>query len=155
MIRPLATLVLLGSASPVVAGPDISEKISYYTVAGSSLPELRREMFLNGPDGFWAYTSWWVSWDATCRVDARVSIEMPRLATPEHLTAAEYNTWQSMLVSLLAHERKHGANGISAAKEIAAASCVDAQQIIRKWNQKDRILDQRTDHGAREGVELD
>ena len=155
MIRAFLILLALGAAAPLAAAPTMQERLSYYPVSGRNLGELRRDMAQNGPNGFWGYTSWYVEWSASCDVSLRIDITMPQLKRPERLSPQDLAIWQRMEAALLAHERLHAAHGVAAAREIHDAKCRNAQAIIQKWAQQDRVLDQTTQHGRTQGVRLD
>lgn len=155
MIRAVLVILTLGAAAPAAAAPMMQENLTHYSVSGRNLGELRREMAQNGPNGFWGYTRWHVEWSASCEVRLRIDITMPRLARPERLSQGDLRIWQRMETALMTHERQHAAHGVAAAREIHDANCRNAQAIIQKWAQQDRVLDRRTQHGRTEGVRLD
>lgn len=153
----VAATLIAGAAmtASARAEPSVSESWSYYSVTGSDLPTLRREMAAKGPNGYWAYAEWYVKWSASCRVSVKLTYTMPALSDGSDLSPRDRGKWDSMITALKAHEEQHGAHGLAAGREIEAANCVKPRRIIRKWNQADKRLDRETDHGARTGVTLD
>jgi|ERR1043166_3857546 predicted secreted Zn-dependent protease len=129
---------------------------------------------------FDALARWFVRWRfnhahsgqrctiTTVATAAEVAIQFPRLKetpeTPEPLKRA----FAEFTTKLLMHERNHGGNAIDTAKSVEAgiralppqAKCADlertgqelAQSLVKKANQWDRDYDERTRHGATEGV---
>ncbi len=107
-----------------------------------------------GPKGFWAYTSWYVSWTRECDVKVKITYTFPKLATPQDLNAATRKRWDTMFAALVVHEEQHGQHGINAANEVLKAHCRKAASITRKWARQDKIFDRETRHGAVDGVFL-
>lgn len=140
--------------SPAAAKPKVSVVNKTYAVSGTTAKELRDEMNRKGPDGFWAYTRWDIRWTGSCRVTVKVTYTLPKHRKPSAMPANVRKSWQSMRAALVAHEKLHGAHGVSAAKEIAAAGCKDGNAIIKKYNKADQALDRRTKHGKTQGVVL-
>lgn len=155
MIRICLIALILVAATPAVAAPQMTERLVHYPVSGRNLGELRRDMAQNGPEGFWGFTRWWIEWSGSCEVSLSITITMPRLESPERLSARDLAIWQRMEAALLAHERLHAAHGIAAAREIHDARCRNARSIIDKWAEQDRILDRTTRNGRTQGVLLD
>ncbi|MCE8005544.1 DUF922 domain-containing protein [Aestuariivita sp.] len=147
----LACVVL---AAPAVAEPRISETVRYYAITGDSFADLRRQMARKGQNGFWGYTRWWIEWSRRCEVDVAITIWMPRLDPRAPLSPQDRHTWDQMIEALLRHERLHAAHGVQAAHEIYRHGCNRPHRIIKKWADRDRLLDRETSHGAATGVRL-
>lgn len=135
-----------------IAEPIIEENWQTYPVEATTAEEILQQMQARGPNGFWAYTSWYVRWSADCDVRLQIDYTMPRHTAPHKLDELLRNDWEAMLMALGQHEEKHGAHGVGAARELVEASCRDGDAIVARWAEKDRILDLETDHGRSEGV---
>lgn len=146
----LAASLLLGQQA--MAEPIIEENWQTYPVEGTTAGEILRQMQERGPNGFWAYTSWYVRWSADCEVRLQIDYTMPRHTAPHTLDEPLRNDWEAMLKALGQHEEKHGAHGVGAARELFETSCRDGDDIIARWAEQDRILDRETQHGRTEGV---
>jgi len=148
-----ATLLILSAVSVnAKVVPDI--KVVTYPVSGSSLAELERAMNRDGPQGFWAYTEWFVNWSAQCDVTMTATIQMPRLANGAGLSQAEQREFARMLIALKSHEMQHAYIGVFAADEVERYHCRNTDQIFGYWNAQDVRLDDRTNHGVDEGATL-
>ena len=123
-----------------------------YPVDGRSAQAVLQQLADRGPNGFWAYTSWYVRWSGNCVVTLQIDYTMPRHTRPESLHPSLRQRWVQMVKALHLHERKHGAHGIAAARELVQKNCRNGNAIVQKWADQDRILDKRTDHGASDGV---
>ncbi|MEQ9260200.1 MAG: DUF922 domain-containing protein [Roseovarius sp.] len=135
-----------------MANPSVKEKWASYNVNGRTSAELLSQMKQRGPNGFWAYTNWYVRWSANCKVDVEISYTMPKHTNPGSMPADVKARWDRMNAALAAHERKHGQHGINAARELVATSCKNGNAVIAKWAEQDKVLDKRTRHGETEGV---
>lgn len=153
-MRWLAFLICLGAAVPAVAAPKTSETLKHYLVQGDSFPQLRRSLAANGPNGFWGYTKWWITWSSACQVTLEITITMPKLAPGSNLTASQRRIWDGMVKALYQHEQMHAEHGRRAADEILASKCDGPHATIEKWAKRDRVLDRETRHGAKQGVQL-
>jgi len=153
LIRCLA-FIFLAAASSVDAAPNISETVKYYLVTGNTLTALRDAMKREGPFGFWGYTRWSVSWSRTCDVDLFVTITMPKLDQTVLLSQRDQRAWDAMIQALYRHEQIHAEHGRQAAAEIVASDCDKPRRIIKKWAERDQILDTETQHGRTQGVVL-
>ena len=161
----------------------LEDKIIWYDVNGTTLPELRKSMNANTPvKGFDAEAKWWVDWryrwnqqGQTCtlsnvNVTLRVETSFPRLASEDGVPADTLQKWWAYSALLMAHERTHARHGAQAAEDIyrmlstftIKGSCDEiedkaneaATKLIHKANRADEDYDKRTDHGAAEGVVL-
>jgi predicted secreted Zn-dependent protease len=157
-IRTMIAAAALAAALPagLLAAPPLERvETAYYDVTGQTADELRRQMSKKGPNGFWAYTRWYVRWSETCRVDLEISFTLPRLSDRNRVPLPLRSRWDSMLEKLIAHEEQHAEHGRAAAREVAAANCKNARAIIKSWAAEDKAYDKRTRHGSTEGVDLD
>lgn len=145
------TFVVLGPTA-VLSNPNIDTKWTTYAVNGSSAEALLNQMQRKGPNGYWAYTRWFVRWTANCKVSLEINYTMPRHMNREAMPSNLRAKWDRMVAALKAHEQKHGAHGISAARELVQKRCWNGNAIVQKWANQDVILDQRTNHGMTEGV---
>jgi len=126
----------------------------FYAVSGKTGRDLKTQMKRKGPNGYWAYTKWYVEWTADCKVSLAITYTMPKLANRAQVPQPVRDRWDKMVVALKKHEEGHGKNAKSAAVEIAAAKCANTDSIIKKWNRADVQYDAKTDHGFTEGVVL-
>ncbi|KZY32212.1 hypothetical protein A3731_22505 [Roseovarius sp. HI0049] len=149
----LLALVLTGAMTGgAQAKPAVKEKWGAYRVDATDANGILSQMKQRGPNGYWAYTSWYVRWTGNCQVSVEINYTMPQHVNENALPANLRNRWKSMVRALAAHERKHGQHGINAANEIAAGNCRNGDAIIKKWSNADKALDKRTTHGKSEGV---
>ena len=145
-------LILAFSTISAFANPTVQTKWSTYAVTGTTVDSILRQMRDNGPNGFWAYTRWYVRWTAACQVSLEISYTMPqhtrRDAMPAHIRAE----WDQMVAALKAHEQQHGVHGMNAARELVQKRCLNGNAIVQRWSEQDRIYDRATGHGRTEGV---
>ena len=141
-------------AGPVIAKPKVSVFTRYYDVEGQTTEDLRADMERNGPQGFWAHTSWHVRWNRHCELTVRIVYTMPRIVNRDDVPEEVLEKWDEMYQKLATHEGNHANHGVNAAIEIQAAGCENADDIIRKWSDQDGIYDKATDHGRLEGLSL-
>jgi predicted secreted Zn-dependent protease len=135
-----------------MANPSVRENWTNYAVDGRDAGTILNQMAQRGPNGFWAYTTWYVRWTANCRVSLEIDYILPRHSRPNALPEHLRVRWAWMHANLVRHERKHGQHGINAANELIAKRCRNGDSIIQKWANADRRLDARTGHGRTEGV---
>ncbi|WP_050931605.1 DUF922 domain-containing protein [Aestuariivita boseongensis] len=154
MIRTLVILAFLAAASPVDAAPKETETIQYYSISGETLADLRRDMARHGPQGFWGYTKWWITWSRNCDIDLEITITLPRLARTARLSECDLRVWNAMTEALYRHEQMHAEHGRRAAAAIHASDCSAPRRVIQIWAERDRALDRETRHGATQGVTL-
>ncbi|WP_263387347.1 DUF922 domain-containing Zn-dependent protease [Ruegeria marisflavi] len=145
--------VMLG-ATMVEAKPKISVVEKTYTVDATTARAMVQQMGQRGPNGYWAYTDWYVNWTGSCDLSVKITYTMPKHKNEAKLDPAVRENWKTFLAVLRKHEEKHGAHGIQAAQEIEQTKCADGQAVIKKWSNQDKVLDKRTDHGKKEGVVL-
>ena len=111
-------------------------------------------MARRGKNGFWGYTEWWVNWSARCEVELEVTVHLPRLGAGSSLSASDKRIWVAMVNALKRHENLHVEHGRQAAKEIHRTACDNPRAIVRKWADRDVVLDRATRHGVTQGVWL-
>ena len=149
----LALAVMLG-ATMAEAKPKISIVEKTYAVDATTASALVKQMGQRGPNGYWAYTDWYVNWTGNCDLSVKITYTMPKHKNEAKLDPAVRENWKTFLVALRQHEEKHGAHGIQAAQEIEKTKCANGNAVIDKWSKQDKVLDKRTDHGKKEGVVL-
>ncbi len=154
MIRPIAIALSLIWVGLAEAKPSVSTKTYYYDVSGGSAADIRQDLRENGPNGYWAYTNWYVSWTGSCQITVEIDITLPRLVDRERLPKSYLVAWDNMIRVLTEHENQHAQHGINAANEIEDSDCRRAYAIIDHWAEQDRILDRETQNGNLQGVEL-
>ncbi|MDU8927935.1 DUF922 domain-containing protein [Alisedimentitalea sp. MJ-SS2] len=156
-LSSLTTAVVLSlsvSVTSVDAKPKVSVVNKTYLVDATTVQGLRKQMKQRGPKGHWAYTDWYVKWSGSCKLSVKITYTMPRHKNEGKLDPALRKRWKAMVRALKAHEEKHGAHGVQAAREIEKTRCANGDAVIKKWNKQDKVLDKRTKHGKTEGVVL-
>lgn len=149
----LAILVFASVAQAQPGDPEI--RIHTYSIRGKSSAELRAQMAANGPEGWWAYTQWYVRWTGDCQVSLSIDYTMPKWENENAAPANLRTSWNRMIAKLWAHEQGHGRHGIEAAKEIIKSGCNgNPRDITDKWAEQDRVYDRETNHGVNQGVSL-
>jgi len=184
-LRLASTVFVLLLSCEVMAKPTVAVYELFYEVDGTTADEIREQMSLRSPnreDGnvFDAHTEWYVDWrydynegGGKCEVVApnisvNVTFTMPRWIGRDSSAPALAKRWDDYYQALVAHEKGHGNNGISAALEIeqmvsaleSESSCrsmdtkIDkmANKIIKKYNKADINFDKKTSHGMNEGA---
>ncbi len=154
MFRAVLIAGILFFAGAADAKPRVTSNTVYYNVSGTSAADIRQELREKGPNGYWAYTNWYVRWTGKCQVSVEIDITLPRLINRGQLPDSFLAEWDEMIVALTAHENRHAEHGLNAAEEIEAANCRRAHDIIDKWAEQDRVLDRETQNGYLEGVDL-
>lgn len=149
----LALALTLG-ATMVEAKPKVSVVEKTYAVDATTASALVKQMGQRGPNGFWAYTDWYVNWTGSCDLSVKITYTMPKHKNEAKLDPALRENWKTFLAALRKHEEKHGAHGIQAAQEIEQTKCANGDAVIKKWSNQGKLLDKRTDHGKKEGVVL-
>lgn len=160
--RPLPTLVPVTFPHAVV---------QLYDVSGSTESEIRTQLSAYGPNGYDAYTKWYVRWDwpgrgtATCRLqEAEVSYEIT-VTFPHWTPTADASPelvakWNGYLYALGLHEKRHVDNVVSRFPTVIAAikggTCLSAeaaaQGVLEQMRQFDSQYDLDTDHGRGQGA---
>ena len=136
------------------ASVKVSTKIKYYEISGNTSQQLRRQMRLKGPGRFAALTKTNVHWDQSCKVTLKITYTYPRWKDQSKASAKLRKDWKNMMRVMIKHEETHGRHSISAANEVAAAKCKNANGIFRKWERISRLFDRRTNHGIKQGMVL-
>lgn len=130
--------------------------VDTYTVSGASLAEVQDQMSSDGPRGFWAYTTWNVTWTAACETTVTASITLPELDDTADLTEDEVAEFDRMRDALSAHELHHVSFGTGFADQVRDAGCpAKSDAILQRWLQKERDFDAETEHGRTQGVYLE
>lgn len=135
----VATVVLVFRVvwpAPVYSEPEVYVQETYYQVMGTTAVQIRQSLDRNSPirqDGqsFDAHTKWDVDWqyrwshdrDGTCRLtgvttQVRIRYTLPGLQNTDDLTPDLAERWEQYLRALSAHEKRHAALGIGAARAI-------------------------------------
>lgn len=148
----VALLILVISTVASFANPTINTQWQTYSVTSATPDQILRELNQKGPNGYWGYTRWYVRWTNDCQVSLEILYTMPKHERPNAMSAHTRARWDKMIVALAAHEQRHGAHGISAARELVQVNCRNGDAIIAKWSEQDRLYDQRTGHGRTEGA---
>ena len=154
MRKLLLTAAIIALAGMAQANPRVSEKTKYYKINGDSVKALKADMRKRGPNGFWAYTRWYVKWTGSCKVTVTVDYTMPKLANPNAVPKEVKAKFDRMYAKLWAHEKNHGQHGIDAGREIAKKKCQGGDGIIKKHAKRDKVYDKKTKHGLTEGVKF-
>ena len=148
----LFLVLALCISGPASAKPTVKIKQTTYRIHGTTAKQILAQMKQHGPNGYWAYTDWYVRWTGSCRVSVEIDYKVPKHTNEAALPANLRARWKAMVAALVKHEHEHGQHGINAANEIAAAGCLNGDAIIKKWANEDTRLDKRTRHGKKEGV---
>jgi len=109
----------------------------------------------------------------TAQTTVAIEFVYPRWIDHDYAPASIRQAWDRMYQALVRHEGIHAGHGISAAREIEKAlpklpprngvnGCdmikrdvqARALEIVEKYKQEDILFDERTNHGANEGVVL-
>ncbi|GIL00561.1 MAG: hypothetical protein BroJett030_04600 [Alphaproteobacteria bacterium] len=159
---PLRTAVAALLAAVLGAPPAWAEepvrpeiRVHYYPIRGTTAAELKAQMAANGPQGWWAYTRWFVRWTGDCKVTVSIDYTMPKWLDEGEAPAGLQDNWNRMFVNLWNHELGHGRHGVIAANEIVASRCAgNPRDITDRWAEQDRIYDSVTRHGVNQGVAL-
>ena len=160
MQRSLQIIALGLACFPGLALADIFDEaditIMEYEVSGADLDAVSADMQQNGPQGYWAYTTWNVTWTPECETSVTADITMPVLADDADLDDDEVAEFERMADALLDHELGHVQVGLDFAQDVAAAGCpADVSDLHEYWLQVERDYDAETEHGGNEGVYLD
>ena len=115
-----ATAIALSAPSFTIAKPTVKVSTEYYEIDGRTRDELREEMRTKGPNGYFGWTNWYIRWTGGCDVSVEVTYTMPKLKSPDGISAKLKESFDTFYDALLMHEENHGSHGISAANEIKA-----------------------------------
>jgi predicted secreted Zn-dependent protease len=156
MIRFGLSLVVASALAVPAAAQEITENVVYdsYVVDGRTLSDVADDMAANGPQGFWAYTTWYVNWSAECEITIDAAITLPELAEDNDLSAYDEETFANMLEALDAHEQGHVDFARGFAEEVAAVGCDVPEGALDVWLEQERDYDAETNHGETQGVTL-
>jgi predicted secreted Zn-dependent protease len=156
MTRFGLSLVVASALAVPAAAQEINENVVYetYVVDGRTLSDVADDMAANGPQGYWAYTTWYVNWSAECEITIDASITLPELAEDNDLSAYDEEVFASMLEALDAHEQGHVDFARGFAQEVAATDCDVPDNAIDPWLEAERAYDAETRHGETQGVRL-
>ena len=163
------------------SGAEIRVTSTYrcYRVSGKTALDLYAAMGRSGPGGRDASTHWRVTWHYTysgfgsCRINSLdVSIDIrftfPRWTNPVGAPLDLVHDWNRFMLDVIRHEAGHVRLAEQAGNEILrslpgfgapcdgfvrAADAV-ADSIIDRLREKQRLYDERTDHGATQGASL-
>lgn len=125
-------LVIVWSAVASAGNLGFKTSWKYYNITGSTAKELKKNMKLKGPNGYWAYARWYVNWSGNCQVDVTINYTMPRWQNRTSVPKKLQNSWDKMIANLKIHEEVHGSHGIKAANAIVASKCQNAYEIMGK-----------------------
>mgnify|MGYP001792138813 FL=1 len=148
----VALLILVCSTISAFANPTVQTRWINYAVTGTTVDTILNQMRDNGPNGFWAYTRWYVRWTASCQVSLEINYTIPKHTRRGAMPAQTRIAWDRMIAALRAHEEQHGVHGMNAARELVQKRCRNGNAIVQKWAEQDRIFDRVTGHGRTEGV---
>lgn len=149
--------VLAMLASPAMAQDEVTVDVTYetYTITGTTLDNLKSAMAAEGPNGYWAYTVWYVNWTGDCGLTVAATITLPELDADAELSDADIAEFDRMLAALDAHELGHVDFGIGFAEEVQSLDCdLDVAAVQEPWLEQERQYDADTDHGYTQGVYL-
>lgn len=129
-----------GNAAPAayLGSSRALETIKYYDVRGSSIEELRRDVFTRGPYDssgrrFAGWAEWRIQWRfdrkeipqgcaiANAVVEAHVNYTLPRWVDADDTPIELQDTWNRFLEALTLHEQGHGQLARELASEIEFA----------------------------------
>lgn len=155
-LRPSIVGLILSLLHAPAMAQDITENVVYdsYVVDGRTLSDVADDMAANGPNGFWAYTTWYVTWTGDCAITIDGSITLPELAEDNGLSSYDEEVFATMLEALDAHEQGHIDFARGFAEEMAEAGCDVPDNAIDPWLEAERAYDVETNHGETEGVTL-
>lgn len=131
---------------------------------------------------FMGDTRWHVLWDfkwnknnnictiTSANTSLNISYTMPALATDVDLTEDTRQAFDGYYAALFKHEQEHMYSGLYAAREIEQAllslgsferckrleyeANTSAKKILKKYYERDKEYDKKTDHGRTEGVDF-
>lgn len=159
MMKLIATSALLiALMAPAIADTADDADVTFhsYAVAGESLAEIEDAMGRDGPRGFWAYTTWNVTWTADCETTVTGDITLPELGPEADLYDEDIAEFDRMSEALLAHELQHVDFGIAYAAEIEQLGCpANSDEILQPYLEEERAFDADTQHGYTTGVYLE
>ncbi|MFH1149194.1 MAG: DUF922 domain-containing protein [Actinomycetota bacterium] len=164
--------------------PGLSTSVSfeYYDVTGRTSTDLITAMETEGPEGYWAYTHWYVDYEyagektaagyrtGPVAVAADVTIILPRWNPPPGASPELVSRWERMVRAVRTHEEGHRDIGFSTGQRLLDAlealpayssrEALDlavgdtAASIISDGQARDASYDAETDHGESQGATL-
>jgi predicted secreted Zn-dependent protease len=156
----LILTLLASQIAPAIAQADIYDEaeitVTRYPVTGASLAEVQDQMNADGPQGFWAHTSWKVVWTADCETTVTAEIILPELQDDADLTEDEAAEFDRMSAALLDHELGHVRIGVDYAEAASDAACpTDTHALDADFAARELNYDAETDHGRTQGAYLE
>ncbi|MBU1670712.1 MAG: DUF922 domain-containing Zn-dependent protease [Actinobacteria bacterium] len=172
------------TSAAVEERPGLSTSVSfeYYDVTGRTSTDLITAMETGGPEGYWAYTHWYVDYEypgektaagyrtGPVAVAADVTVILPRWNPPPGASPELVSRWERMVRAVRTHEEGHRDIGFSTgqrllealealpphssrdALDLAAGNAAGA--IIGEGQARDASYDAETDHGESQGATL-
>ena len=130
-------------------------KFIYYDIGGATIDEILDQLNNNPLNDHWGYTTTGTNVWPECSIEFWAKVTMPRLVHPETLSDKDRREVERMIEALKQHEMRHVYIGLYLAEEFARDGCPkDFSYLSDYWHSKDKELDKRTSHGARDGVHL-
>ncbi|MGB8814025.1 MAG: DUF922 domain-containing protein [Paracoccaceae bacterium] len=156
LASPACVALALGAgAASADTYDDADITVTTYTVDGETLGDIETQMTAEGPQGFWAYTTWTVNWNDACETTVNAAITLPELAEDTALSDADAEEFARMRAALEAHELQHVEIGLAYAAETEAQGCPTAfEPILDTFLADERAFDAETEHGRTQGVYL-
>ena len=143
----------------------VSEDVSYqyYDVTGETLSEIQADLNAKGPLGdegrrWWGDTDFRVYADDCDNVGFIATVTLPRLdkGAYDALPLESQLVYDRMYTALLNHEMRHVDNARHMAEVMKVFDCTNVPlDFIFYANTSELRLDHRSDHGRRNGVNLD
>ena len=151
-----AAALTVAIADPAQArdAPTILEQTTYYEVDAPTREGLLQQLAERGPGGYWGRVVWFVRFTSNCAVSVDIETTLPVHRGLEDMPDDLRLSWELMMSRLVAHEATHARHGKAAAREVKDKNCAGARWTIRKWANRDRAYDRRTQNGKLEGVTL-
>lgn len=178
----LALFIIVFSQWAWQAQASSASKTDYYSIIGSTLSELRSQMQQKGPNGFWAFTRYNISYDYKTRqsnngcllsgsnIDIETTITMPKWKNILAAPIAMQQDWKIFYDATWLHEQGHKAIGQSMHSRLGREfnqarrqkNCADFTGVLAniysladiEANSKNVEYDARTNYGVNEGVVL-
>ena len=130
-------------------------KFIYYDIGGTTIDEILGQLNNNHLSDYWGYTTTGTNVGSNCNIAFWAEVIMPRLVHPETLSDTDRREVERMIEALKQHEMRHVYIGLYLAEEYKRDGCPkDFSYLSDYWHSKDIELDERTSHGARDGVHL-
>ncbi|WP_161492599.1 DUF922 domain-containing protein [Pseudophaeobacter leonis] len=138
----------------VQRGPVLLKSVEFYQVDALTREGLLQQLSQRGPRGYDGLTEWQITWNWLCRGELRSRITLPKHTRLAELGPLQQDSWKAYLAALRRHEFTHQYHGERAAKEVAENACLGAKFIVGYWMAQTEIFDLRTNHGAKDGLQL-